>query len=246
MAKELAGSISPDTLYDREQAEEAITHAESEERCYPETLAKFTYIDRHLPAQLHKLLVNGVQYGDQEVLGELVEALRDFVTELEQGAHRGTFTKDDHYTNLIDILTDDLGLFDIAWTFVKVVTPLRGNGHYDNRSVHLLRMLTKQVSDSSISRTVALGAKVLERSEFNELVKSLSTLLRNEEPGLLTQGLPRLLATCPLEFSTIFHVVVDICAAALACDRQDIAESVIAECSWLACEMPSCSSILPD
>ncbi len=239
MAKEWARSIPSGKLHgDREKAEKAIARAESEERHYQENVAKLTYIEPCLPAHLHRLLANGEGHADQEDLGKLVEALAGFVGELEEGAHRDNCFKDEYYENVINILTDDLGLFDIAWGFVEVVTPLTGDGHYIDRGVHLLRMLKKGVSDSSISRTVSLGAKLLERSEYNEFIKILSTFLRKEESGLLVKGLPRMLVTRPLEFSTVFHVVIEACAAALASDRQDIAIAVMTECSWIGCDVP--------
>ena len=102
---------------------------------------------------MHQLITDHVSRPGVTQQAKLWTALRDFITEFEEGAHRETFSKWDLYRSIIDILTDQLDLFEIAWECVEVITPLAGMGHYV-RGIYLLHVLKKRLSSSSINRSV--------------------------------------------------------------------------------------------
>ena len=163
---------------------------------------------------MHQLITDHVSRPGVTQQAKLWSALRDFITEFEEGAHRETFSKGGLYRSIIDILTDQLDLFEIAWKCVEVITPLAGMGHYVDRGIYLLHVLKKRLSSSSINRSIIIASRSLDPTSYSHTVAKLAAFVRKERPDLLVQSLPALLSTRPLEFSSVLEVVVDICAAA--------------------------------
>lgn len=83
---------------------------------------------------MHQLITDHVLRPGVTQQAKLWTALRDLITEFEDGAHRETFSKWDLYRSIIAILTDQLDLFEIAWECVEVITPLAGMGLFDQNA----------------------------------------------------------------------------------------------------------------